>query len=118
MRELCVTTAETRCPSLADLAFTESLKITKTKYRYNGKRSPKINTTIIRDMSPLAAINPESGHSKLTPKLGEGNQRRARRASAKREPSNSQAGAFPPSPPLLAPLRAGWALPPTGGGVR
>jgi hypothetical protein len=53
----------------AILAFTESLKITKTKYRYNGKRSPKINATVIKDMAPLATINPESGHSKLSPEL-------------------------------------------------
>jgi hypothetical protein len=53
----------------AILAFTESLKITKTKYRYNGKRSPKINVRVITEMAPLATINPESGHSKLTPEL-------------------------------------------------
>ena len=29
--------------------------------------------------------------------------------------TNGKAGAFPPSPPLLAPLRAGWAFPPTWG---
>ena len=53
----------------AVLAFTESLKITKTKYRYNGKRPPKINIRVIKEMAPLATINPESGHSTLTPKL-------------------------------------------------
>ena len=40
-----------------------------------------------------------------------------RRASDKRDTLNSQAGAFPPSPPLPTPLRAGWAFPPQGGGV-
>jgi hypothetical protein len=53
----------------AVLAYTETLKITKIKYRYNGKRSPKINATVIKDMAPLATIHPESGHAKLTPEL-------------------------------------------------
>ena len=53
----------------AVLAFTESLKVTKTKYKYNGKRSPKISKDTIKGMAPLAVINPESGHSKLTPKF-------------------------------------------------
>jgi hypothetical protein len=53
----------------AVLAYTESLRVTKTKYKYNGKKSPPINATTIKLMAPLAQIDPKTGRAALTPKL-------------------------------------------------
>ena len=51
------------------LPHKESLKVTKTKYKYNGKKSPPIAAAVVKLLAPLAVIDPETGQAKLTPKL-------------------------------------------------